>query len=69
MIQAEGVVSYRRFEDADELGALVADDLALLLTDRFASVPAAHRAAPLPAMRVLRPRPAGTDPHGPGAGG
>ncbi|HEY3652449.1 MAG TPA: DUF4062 domain-containing protein [Streptosporangiaceae bacterium] len=51
MIQAEGVVSYRRFEDADELGALVADDLALLLTERFASPPAAHSAAPLPAMR------------------
>jgi AcrR family transcriptional regulator len=51
MIQAEGVVSYRHFEDADELGALVADDLALLLTDRFASVPAPHPAAPLPAMR------------------
>jgi predicted ATPase len=51
MIQAEGVVSYRHFEDADELGALVADDLALLLTERFASPPAAHPAAPLPAMR------------------
>ncbi|HEY3651776.1 MAG TPA: DUF4062 domain-containing protein, partial [Streptosporangiaceae bacterium] len=47
MIQAEGVVSYRPFEDADELGTLVADDLALLLTDRFASPPA----APLPVMR------------------
>jgi hypothetical protein len=49
--QAEGVVSYRYFEDADELGTLVADDLALLLADRFASPAAAHPAAPLPAMR------------------
>jgi predicted ATPase len=51
MIQAEGVISYRHFEDADELRTLVADDLALLLTDRFAGPPAAHPAAPLPAMR------------------
>src|SRR5215469_946887 len=34
-IEAEGVVSYRRFDDADELRRLVADDLALLLTERF----------------------------------
>jgi hypothetical protein len=33
MIRAEGVVSYRPFEDAGELGPLVADDLAQLLTD------------------------------------
>ena len=55
-IRAEGVVSYRQFEDAGELGALVADDLALLLTERFvspsASLPAASlSAAPLPAPR------------------
>jgi hypothetical protein len=50
-IQAEGVVSYRLFEDADELGTLVADDLALLLTDRFADPPEAPPAAPLPVMR------------------
>ncbi|HEY2521261.1 MAG TPA: DUF4062 domain-containing protein [Streptosporangiaceae bacterium] len=50
-IQADGVVSYRRFTDADELGALVADDLALLLTDRFASTttPAAASGATDPA--------------------
>jgi hypothetical protein len=30
-IEAEGVVSYRHFADAGELGSLVADDLALLL--------------------------------------
>ena len=50
-IRAEGVVSYRHFETADELGRLVADDLALLLTERFVSPPAAPPAAPLPALR------------------
>ena len=50
-IRAEGVVSYRHFTDADELGPLVADDLALLLTERFVSPPAAPPAAPLPAPR------------------
>jgi predicted ATPase len=50
-IQAEGVVSYRHFTDADELASLVADDLALLLTERFVSPPAAPPAAPLPAPR------------------
>jgi predicted ATPase len=48
-IQAEAVVSYRHFKDADELASLVADDLALLLTERFVSPPAAPPAAPLPA--------------------
>ena len=50
-IRAEGVVSYRHFKDADELGPLVADDLALLLTERFVSPSAAPPAAPLPAPR------------------
>jgi predicted ATPase len=50
-IRAEGVISYRQFTDADELGPLVADDLALLLTERFVSLPAAPSAAPLPAPR------------------
>jgi predicted ATPase len=50
-IRAEGAVSYRPFENADELGTLVADDLALLLADRFAEPPAAPPAAPLPVMR------------------
>jgi predicted ATPase len=50
-IGAEGVVSYRHFKDADELASLVADDLALLLTERFVSPPAAPPAAPLPAPR------------------
>ena len=51
-IQAEGVVSYRHFEDADELGTLIADDLALLLTERFAGpLSAPPPAAPLPVVR------------------
>ena len=51
MIRTEGVVSYRSFEDASELGSLVADDLALLLTDRFAGPPAAPPATLLPLPR------------------
>jgi predicted ATPase len=50
-IEAEGVVSYRHFKDADELASLVADDLALLLTERFVSPLAAPPVAPLPAPR------------------
>jgi predicted ATPase len=50
-IEAEGVVSYRRFKDAAELAALVADDLALLLTERFVGPPEAPPVAPLPAPR------------------
>jgi len=50
-IEAEGVLSYRHFKDADELVSLVADDLALLLTERFVGPPAAPPVAPLPAPR------------------
>ncbi|HEX4397647.1 MAG TPA: DUF4062 domain-containing protein [Trebonia sp.] len=50
-IEAEGVVSYRLFKDAGELSTLVADDLALLLTERFVGPPAAPPVAPLPAPR------------------
>jgi len=52
-IRAQGVVSYRAFADADELGVLVADDLALLLTERFAGPPAAP-------ARGVRPLPVST---------
>ena len=55
-IRAEGVVSYREFKDAGELGALVADDLALLLTERFVSPSAAEPAAPPPAAPLPAPR-------------
>src|SRR5919106_4518743 len=34
-IRADDRVSYRRFEDAAELRSLIADDLAVLLTERF----------------------------------
>jgi len=50
-MESEGVVSYRRFKDADELGILVADDLALLLTERFTGPPEMPPVAPLPAPR------------------
>ena len=53
-IRADAVTSYRHFATAAELRDLVADDLATLLTERFAG-PAAprppERPAPLPAPR------------------
>ena len=53
-------VSYRAFATPDELRALVADDLALLLTDRFARR-ATHRGRPLGDTRPGG-RPAAQDP-------
>ena len=50
-IRAEGTVSFRPFKDANELGSLVADDLAILLTGEFTQASAAPPAAPLPALR------------------
>jgi predicted ATPase len=54
-IRAEAGISYRHFRDADELRRLVADDLALLLTERFATtampLPSEPPAAPLPMLR------------------
>jgi predicted ATPase len=53
-IRAEGRVSYRAFQDADELKRLVDDDLAQLLTDRFAEAeapPTTSLVAPLPVPR------------------
>jgi predicted ATPase len=47
-IEAEGAISYRTFTDADELRRLLADDLAVLLSERFQSerrAPAAETAA------------------------
>ena len=52
-IEAEGSVSYRHFRTSGELGRLVRDDLAMLLSERFAAA---------------RPRPAAAtppSPHGP----
>ncbi len=54
-IQRDDGVSYRPFSTADELRTLVADDLAVLLTERFAAsaeasvgLPRSSRIAPLP---------------------
>ena len=54
-IQRDDSVSYRSFGTADELATLVADDLAVLLTERFAASaarpvepPRSSRIAPLP---------------------
>ena len=52
-IQAEASVSYRHFRTAGELGRLVRDDLAMLLSERFAA------ARPQPAAAAL------ASPHGP----
>jgi predicted ATPase len=49
-------VSYRRFGTADELRTLVADDLAVLLTERFAA--AAPEGRPRPEAILPLPRPA-----------
>ena len=57
-IEAEGSVSYRHFGTARELGRLVRDDLAMLLSEQFAAAhPAAPAAAP-PSPRGPRPLPA-----------
>jgi predicted ATPase len=54
-IQGDDRASYRPFSDADELRSLVADDLAVLLTERFAAS-AAPRVEP-PWSGVLAPLP------------
>ena len=66
-IEAEGSESYRHFRTPTELGRLVRDDLAMLLSERFAArapatAPAPARpAAPVPARsRGPRPLPVGT---------
>jgi predicted ATPase len=52
-VEADDRASYKRFDNADDLAELLADDMAVLLTERFARpVPAAalgRRPAPLPA--------------------
>ena len=56
-IEAEGSVSYRHFRTARELGRLVRDDLAMLLSEQFAAArPSAAAAAP-PSPRGPRPLP------------
>ncbi|HEX6758603.1 MAG TPA: DUF4062 domain-containing protein [Propionibacteriaceae bacterium] len=53
-IQGDDRASYRRFSDVDELRSLVADDLAVLLTERFSA--SALRIKPAPS-EVLPPLP------------
>jgi predicted ATPase len=55
-IKAEASVSYRHFRTPAELGRLVRDDLAMLLSERFAAGPSAAAAAP-PSSRGPRPLP------------
>jgi predicted ATPase len=50
--------SYRRFQTPTELGRLVRDDLAALLSERFAAT--RPQAAPPPTLRGPRPLPVGT---------
>jgi predicted ATPase len=61
-LQRDGSESYRPFTTADELAQLVRDDLALLLSERFMTPPAAHdpreepsrsRSLPLPPTSLL----------------
>jgi predicted ATPase len=65
-IRQEALVSYRGFRTPGELGRLVRDDLAVLLSERFAAArPPAAAAAPEPAAvparsRGPRPLPVGT---------
>lgn len=54
-IQHDDRLSYRRFSDPDELRSLVADDLAVLLTERFSASGATR--ADVAASRTLPPLP------------
>ncbi len=56
-IQAEASVSYRHFRTPGELGRLVRDDLAMLLSERFAAARPPAAAAPLPGHRGPRALP------------
>jgi predicted ATPase len=59
-ISAEAADSYRHFRSAAELGRLVRDDLATLLSERFAAGPPSAAEPAPPARRGPRPLPAGT---------
>jgi predicted ATPase len=56
-IEAEGSVSYRRFRTARELGRLVRDDLATLLSEQFAAAHQSAGATAPPRVRERRPLP------------
>jgi predicted ATPase len=54
-LEDEGTVSYRRFHDLDELSRLVLDDLALLLTERFAAAEQIVEEQPRPTAVAISP--------------
>jgi predicted ATPase len=56
-IEAEGSVSYRHFRTPGELGRLVRDDLAMLLSERFAATRPRPAAATPPSPRGPHPLP------------
>jgi predicted ATPase len=56
-IEAEGSVSYRHFGTAAELGRLVRDDLAMLLSERFAAARPSAAASTPPSPHGPRPLP------------
>jgi hypothetical protein len=56
-IEDEGGVSYKHFSDPAELRQLVENDLAVLLSERFAASPAARTAPRREGERGLRPVP------------
>jgi predicted ATPase len=56
-IEAEGSESYRHFRTPGELGLLLRDDLAMLLSERFAAARPVAAAAALPGPQGPRPLP------------
>jgi predicted ATPase len=56
-IEADGTVSYRHFRTPTELGRLVRDDLAMLLSERFAAARPSPAAAVSPSPRGPHPLP------------
>src|SRR2546430_12631705 len=56
-VEAEGSESYRHFRSPAELGRLVRDDLAMLLSERFAAARPVAAAAALPGPQGPRPLP------------
>ena len=56
-VEADGSESYRHFRTPAELGRLVRDDLAMLLSERFAAARPAAAAAALPGPQGPRPLP------------
>jgi len=61
-IKTDDTASYKAFTTADELRGLIADDLALLLTERFAAAAAATRLTVAPPARSPVNLPAGRTP-------